>query len=252
MRMMQAPSAHAGRGGGGGQATPPCPGQGGGGAGRACRRGGGQLPPAPSGGEVRTPRGYPQGGPCKSAEGGGYGHHPCAFITGRRDVLHPCACQHRVEGLSLQPCACQHRVEGTVGVAPLQPTPAPLPIEGLWECCNRGTRAATHVPLLVHPGYCCSSGSAAALQTPPPPPVPPRGHGGATTAALKLQRTQGQQSQPVSRGSSGTASAPQPSPLHYQSRGHRGAAIAALWRLPTYCSCRSECHAAPVVHTGAA
>ena len=34
------------------------------------------------------------------------------------------------------PCAHQHRVEVMVGVAPLQPTPAPLPIEGLWECCK--------------------------------------------------------------------------------------------------------------------
>ena len=135
------------------------------------------------------------GAPCTSAEGGGYGHHPCAFSSKRRDVLHPCACQHMVEGLGLHPCARQHRVEGTVGVAPLQPTPAPLPIDGLWECCNSCTRAAAHVPLLVHPVYCCGSRSAAAMQ-PTPALLPPRGHGGATTAALKRQRTHGSSRSP--------------------------------------------------------
>ena len=77
-----------------------------------------------------------------------------------------------------------------MGIAPLQPTPARLPIEGVWKCCNICTRAAAHMRPLVHPVYCCSSGSAAALQ-PNPAPLPPRGHGGAATAALKLQRTHG-------------------------------------------------------------
>ena len=132
---------------------------------------------------------------CTSAEGEGYGLHPCAFSTGRRDVLHPCVCQQRVEGLGLHPRARQHKVEGTVGVAPLQPTPAPLPIEGLWECCNSCTRAAAHVLLLAHPVYGCSFGSAAALQ-PTPAPSPARGYGGAATTALKLQRTHGSSCSP--------------------------------------------------------
>ena len=75
------------------------------------------------------------GAPCASAEGGGYGHPPCAVSLGWRDVLRPCARQYWVEGLGLHPCAHQHKVEGTVAVAPLLPTPAPLPIVGLWECC---------------------------------------------------------------------------------------------------------------------
>ena len=82
-----------------------------------------------------------------------------------------------------------------MGVAPLQPTPSPLPIEGLWECCDSCTRAATHAPPLVHPVYCCSSGSAAALQ-PTPAPLPPRVHGGVETAALKLQRMRGSNCSP--------------------------------------------------------
>ena len=61
-----------------------------------------------------------------------------------------------------------------MGFVPLQPTPAPLPTEGLWECCNSCTRAAAHVLLLLYPGYCCSSGPAAALQ-PTPAPLPSEG-----------------------------------------------------------------------------
>ena len=167
------PVRPCGPGGGGGHN--PCPGQGreGGGGWGACRGGGGAAPTCPVGARgLRTPRGYPRGGPMPAS-------------TGRRDVLHPCASQHRVEGLGLHPCTRQHRVEATVGVAPLQPTPTPLLIEGLWECCYSCTRAAAHIPLLVHQVCCCSFGSATALQ-PTPARLPPRGSGGAATAALKL------------------------------------------------------------------
>ena len=106
-----------------------------------------------------------------------------------------------------------------VGVAPLQPTPASLPVEGLLECCNSCTRAAAHVPLLVHPVYSCTSGSAAAL--PPTACLLPRtGHGPAATTALKLQRTH--------VCSSGSASAQQPSLLLDKSKGHARATGATL------------------------
>ena len=55
-----------------------------------------------------------------------------------------------------------------MGFVPVQPTPAPLPIEGLWECCNSCTQAPAHLLLLLHKGYCCSSGFVAALQPTPP------------------------------------------------------------------------------------
>ena len=124
-----------GPGGGGRQANRRAVGREGGWTGRACRGGRGEATNTclVVGDSSRLPAGG--GRPCTSAEGEGHGPQPCAFSTGRRNALHPCACQHRVEGLGLQPCAHQHRVEGTVGVAPLQPTPAALPIEGLWKCC---------------------------------------------------------------------------------------------------------------------
>ena len=82
-----------------------------------------------------------------------------------------------------------------MGVAPLRRTdPFPLRIVGLWECCYSRTRAAAHVPPLVHPAYCCCFGVAAALQ-PTLAPVPPRGHWGAP-AALKLPRTHGSSCSP--------------------------------------------------------
>ena len=137
----------------------------------------------------------PRRGPMHGSRGWGVWPPPMCIQLRWRDVPHPCACQHRMEGLRRHPCARQHGVEGALGVAPLQPAPAPLPIEGLWDCCDSCTRAAAHIPPLVHPVYCCSSSSAAALQ-PTPAPVPPRGHGGAATAALKLQRTNGSSCSP--------------------------------------------------------
>ena len=112
--------------------------------------------------------------------------------------------------------------------------------------------AAIAAPGLQRMSCCyCTRGIAAALApllpcSQPPPYYQPRGYGGATTVALKCS-TRTQQLQPASCSSSGTASALQLSPPHYQSRGHGGAAIAARWRQPTYCSCRSRCHAAPLV-----
>ena len=165
--------------------------------GQACRRAAGWVRRGEGEGRHAHPAGGGGGGlsgaPCTSAEGGGVWPPPCAFSSGWRDVLHPCACQHKVEGLGLHPRVRQHRVKGTLGVAPLQPTPAPLPIEGLWECCNSCTPAAAHVPPLVHAANCCSCGSAAALW-PTLASLTPRGHWGA--AALKLQRTHGSSCSP--------------------------------------------------------
>ena len=41
------------------------------------------------------------GAPCTSAEGGRYGHPPCAVSSGWSDVLHPFACQYWVEQLGV-------------------------------------------------------------------------------------------------------------------------------------------------------
>ena len=126
--------------------------------------GGGQAGGREGSGGGRRPR----WGRVHVSKGGRYGHPPCSVGSGWRDVLHPCARHDWVEALGLHPCAHQHRVEGTVGVTPLLPTPAPLPIVGLWEWCNSCTRAAAHAFPPVHPVCWCCSGVVAALRLPSP------------------------------------------------------------------------------------
>ena len=56
----------------------------------------------------------------------------------------------------------------------LQPTPAPLPIEGLWGCCTLGLQlrsssisAVTLMVQLLQPSWCCSTPAAAYCGQPP-------------------------------------------------------------------------------------
>ena len=195
------PAASAGRGGGAGLS--PCRGSGEeGGAGEGDTRiplgGGGQA----GGREGRGGGRKPRRGPMHVSRGWGVWLPPGAVSSGWGDVLHPCACHYWVDGLGLHLCARQHRAEGTVGVAPLQPTPAPLPTEGLWECCNSCTRAAALVPPLVHQAYCCSSGVAVY-----PRPGTTEGPWGCTSHTQAAAHAR-QRLLPVPRSRSGTASAP--------------------------------------------
>ena len=146
---------------------------------------------------MRTPRGYPRGVPM---------HVSCGW----RVWPPPLCIQHRAEAHS--PAMCMPAQGARIGPPPLCTSTQsggyggccataanPHPVtEGLWECCNSCTRAAAHVPLLVHPVCCCSSGFVATLPTycscrnrchaapvvlqlhhsPPPPCYQPRGSGG--------------------------------------------------------------------------
>ena len=124
------PSCLCGLGGGG---LSPCRGVGEeGGGGRALLLGGG----AGSGG-----RGV--GGGC-----GGVGRAPCtaAGCGGRASTLClrprvggrllPMCMPAQVGGIGPPPLRTSAQAEVALGVAPLRPTPAPLPIEGLWVCCE--------------------------------------------------------------------------------------------------------------------
>ena len=120
--------------------------------GQACRRAAGWVRRGEGGGRPRILLG---GGGGQAGRGGGWGggaeasarpharqlgvgsrattlcHHP--RVGGRSP---PMCMPAQVGGIGPPPLHASAQAEAAVGVAPLRPTPAPLPIEGLWVCCE--------------------------------------------------------------------------------------------------------------------
>ena len=105
------------------------------GLGEEGEEGGGRAPPARGWGAGWGGDAEALAGPHARLLAGGAGPPPGACSLGWRVARHLRECLRWLGGMGLLLLRTSGVAEAAAGTVPLQPAPAPLPIEALWGCC---------------------------------------------------------------------------------------------------------------------